>query len=46
MEVPDDGPVGDSVLRMIASTNPLRDGGEELGDEIEFDHMSFTFKRF
>ena len=36
LEDPDDGPVGDSVLRMIASTNPLRAGGEELGDEIEF----------
>ena len=36
MDDPDDGPVGDSALRMIASTNPLRGGGEELGDEIEF----------
>ncbi len=36
LDEPDDGPVGDSVLRMIASTNPLRGGGEELGDEIEF----------
>jgi len=33
---PDEGPIGDSVLRMIASTNPLRGGGEGLGDEIEY----------
>ena len=36
LDDPDDGPIGDSVLRMIASTNPLRGGGEGLGDEIEF----------
>ncbi|MFL2975759.1 MAG: tRNA guanosine(15) transglycosylase TgtA [Candidatus Thalassarchaeaceae archaeon] len=35
LDDPDDGPVGDSVLRMIASTNPLRGGGEGFGDEIE-----------
>ena len=36
LDDPDDGPIGDSVLRMIASTNPLRGGGEGLGDEIEY----------
>jgi len=36
LDDPDDGPVGDSVLRMIASTNPLRGGGEGLGEEIDF----------
>jgi len=36
LDDPDEGPIGDSVLRMIASTNPLRGGGEGLGDEIEF----------
>ena len=36
LDDPDDGPIGDSVLRMIASTNPLRGGGEGLSDEIEF----------
>jgi 7-cyano-7-deazaguanine tRNA-ribosyltransferase len=35
LDDPDDGPVGDSVLRMIASTNPLRGGGEGLSDDIE-----------
>ncbi|MFL2972452.1 MAG: tRNA guanosine(15) transglycosylase TgtA, partial [Candidatus Thalassarchaeaceae archaeon] len=30
LDDPDDGPIGDSVLRMIASTNPLRGGGEGL----------------
>ena len=33
---PDNGPIGDSVLQMIGSTNPLRGGGEGLGEEIEF----------
>ena len=33
---PDNGPIGDSVLQMIGSTNPLRRGGEGLGEEIEF----------
>jgi len=36
LDDPDEGPIGDSVLRMIASTNPLRGGGEGLGDEIEY----------
>ena len=36
LDDPDDGPIGDSALRMIASTNPLRGGGEGLGDEIEY----------
>jgi len=36
LDDPDDGPVGDSVLRMIASSNPLRRGGEALGEEIEY----------
>ncbi|HJM13517.1 MAG TPA: tRNA guanosine(15) transglycosylase TgtA [Candidatus Thalassarchaeaceae archaeon] len=36
LDEPDDGPVGESVLRIIASCNPLRDGGEPLGDDIEF----------
>ena len=36
LDDPDDGPIGDSVLRIIASTNPLRGGGEGLGDEIEY----------
>ena len=36
LDDPDDGPVGDSVLRIIASTNPLRRGGEGLGEEINF----------
>ena len=36
LDDPDDGPIGDSALRMIASTNPLRRGGEGLGDEIEY----------
>ena len=36
LDEPDEGPIGDSVLRMIASTNPLRGGGEGLGDEIEY----------
>ncbi|MCH1591948.1 MAG: tRNA guanosine(15) transglycosylase TgtA, partial [Candidatus Thalassarchaeaceae archaeon] len=36
LDDPDDGPVGDSALRMIASSNPLRGGGESLGEEIEF----------
>ena len=36
LDDPDDGPVGESVLRMIASSNPLRSGGEQLGEEIEY----------
>jgi 7-cyano-7-deazaguanine tRNA-ribosyltransferase len=36
LDDPDDGPVGDSVLQIIASTNPLRRGGEGLGEEIDF----------
>ena len=36
LDVPDDGPVGESVLRLIASTDPLRQGGERLGDDIEY----------
>tara|TARA_B100000686_G_C16778630_1_gene970266 strand:+ start:45 stop:2177 length:2133 start_codon:yes stop_codon:yes gene_type:complete len=36
LDVPDDGPVGESVLRLIASSDPLRKGGEKLGDDIEF----------
>ncbi len=36
LDDPDDGPVGDSALRIIASSNPLRGGGESLGEEIEF----------
>ncbi|MBL17204.1 MAG: hypothetical protein CL767_08460 [Chloroflexi bacterium] len=36
MDDPDDGPVGESALRLIASCDPLRDGGEPLGDDIEF----------
>ena len=36
MDIPDEGPVGDSVLRLIASTDPLRQGGESLGDDIEY----------
>jgi 7-cyano-7-deazaguanine tRNA-ribosyltransferase len=36
LDDPDEGPVGNSVLRMIASTNPLRAGGEGFGEEIDF----------
>ena len=36
MDNPDDGPIGESVLRLIASCDPLRDGGEPLGEDIEF----------
>ena len=36
LDDPAAGPIGDSVLRMISSTNPLRGGGEGLGDEIEY----------
>ena len=36
LDDPDDGPVGESVLGMIASSNPLRSGGEQLGEEIEY----------
>ena len=36
LDEPDDGPVGESVLSMIASSNPLREGGESLGEEIEY----------
>ena len=36
LDIPDEGPVGDSVLRLIASTDPLRQGGESLGDDIEY----------
>ena len=32
---PDDGPVGGSVLNLIASSNPLRGGGEPLSEDIE-----------
>lgn len=33
---PDEGPIGISSLRGIASTNPIRDGGENLSEDIEF----------
>ncbi len=33
---PDEGPVGEAVLSLIASCDPLREGGEPLGDDIEF----------
>ncbi|MCH2428722.1 MAG: tRNA guanosine(15) transglycosylase TgtA [Candidatus Thalassarchaeum sp.] len=33
---PDEGPVGESVLRLISSCDPLRDGGEPIGDDIEY----------
>ena len=36
MDDPDDGPVGEAILRLIASCDPLRGGGEPLGDDIEF----------
>ena len=36
LDNPDGGPVGESVLRIIASSNPLRGGGEPLGEEIEY----------
>lgn len=36
LDDPDEGPIGASVLRLISSCNPLRQGGEPLGDDIEF----------
>ena len=36
MDQPDDGPVGHSVLSLIASSDPLRQGGERLGEDIEY----------
>ncbi|RAH06843.1 MAG: tRNA guanosine(15) transglycosylase TgtA [Methanobacteriota archaeon] len=36
LDDPDHGPVGDSILRLIASTDPLRGGGEALGEDIEY----------
>ena len=36
LDNPDHGPVGESILRMIASSGPLRDGGESFGEDIEY----------
>ena len=32
---PDEGPVGESILDMISSTNPVRKGGESISHDIE-----------
>ena len=31
---PDEGPIGESVLSLISSTNPIREGGESLSEDI------------
>lgn len=35
LEEPDEGPVGESALRAIASTNPVRGSNEHYGDDID-----------
>lgn len=35
LEEPDEGPVGESALRTIASTNPVRGSNEHHGDDID-----------
>jgi len=32
---PDEGPIGESVLDIVASTNPVRKGGESMSHDIE-----------
>ena len=32
---PDEGPIGDSILDIISSTNPVRKGGENISHDIE-----------
>ena len=46
LDDPDDGPVGESVLRMIASSNPLRSGGEQLGRKSSTGRTSSTSRLF
>ncbi len=36
LDNPDEGPVGDTILGLIGSSNPTRNGGEQISEDIEF----------
>lgn len=35
LEIPDEGPIGESIVDLLSSTNPVRKGGESMSHDIE-----------
>ena len=35
LSFPDEGPIGESIMDIVASTNPIRKGGESMSHDIE-----------
>ena len=36
LDNPEEGPIGDTILELMGSSNPIRSGGEQISEDIEF----------